>query len=559
MPTFQEFSVNTLSLNQIKSLVPKVNLRKIKLNGFENLYKFLASKNITTISLDEKLSFISLPSRKKEAETPHKATLLRKKIEKEEVSGDITFNLEAQITPGEEKIIFSPEITQEPKEQILSVSGMQEEKPSQPKEEIKEKKKDKSKKKPYFIAEKETIKPAQETSFPWSAQAQEYKEFGGIFQESLESQLLDTETVKEETTKITKKEIEKTAPEEAPFKVKAALDQDLELFYGDKSAVSDTASRVFLKAILSETTIKPQFPNNIDTIPKETMLGTPSFLGSIIAKGGVEWLKKVNKMPEKFKFTPFRLALLGGLTATLGYLVWNNNFNISNEKSLDSDKVVVRDILKKTHTLKKTTDLKETKESKEELGFTFKPITEKERLALIQKAREAIESRLDPFGQEIVIKSSPIAKELAEKKLPPPEINLGRKQVELVGVINMRDKNLALVNVYTAEYTVMADDEKTVRDQALKTALGMAVPNRMEVSLLDPVEDWFVKEISKSKGRGEDPWLELVREDKKFKLKVGQKVLLPEEKTFDQVKQEVLEARQKLLGEETKTSEKSKV
>ena len=123
----------------------------------------------------------------------------------------------------------------------------------------------------------------------------------------------------------------------------------------------------------------------------------------------------------------------------------------------------------------------------------------------------------------------------------------------------MRDKNLALVNVYTAEYTVMADDEKTIRDQALKTALGMAVPNRMEVSLLDPVEDWFVKEISKSKGRGEDPWLELVREDKKFKLKVGQKVLLPEEKTFDQVKQEVLEARQKLLGEETKTSEKSKV
>ena len=58
----------------------------------------------------------------------------------------------------------------------------------------------------------------------------------------------------------------------------------------------------------------------------------------------------------------------------------------------------------------------------------------------------------------------------------------------------------------------------------------MAVPNRLEVSLLDPVDEWYVKQIVKGKAKGDDPMIELVKGDKKFKLKVGQKVLLPEEK-----------------------------
>ena len=58
----------------------------------------------------------------------------------------------------------------------------------------------------------------------------------------------------------------------------------------------------------------------------------------------------------------------------------------------------------------------------------------------------------------------------------------------------------------------------------------MAVPNRLEVSLLDPVDKWYVKQIIKGKAKGEDPVIVLVKGDKKFKLKVGQKVLLPEEK-----------------------------
>ena len=59
-------------------------------------------------------------------------------------------------------------------------------------------------------------------------------------------------------------------------------------------------------------------------------------------------------------------------------------------------------------------------------------------------------------------------------------------------------------------------------------------PNRLELSLLDPVEDWYVKQISKSKSRTEDPTIDLVKGDKKFKLRVGQKLLLPEEKSTDE-------------------------
>ena len=152
-------------------------------------------------------------------------------------------------------------------------------------------------------------------------------------------------------------------------------------------------------------------------------------------------------------------------------------------------------------------------------------------------ARESLENRIDPFGQEAVLPKELIQQKMEEQKNTGPlEIPLNRKQIELVGVISANNKNLALVNVYNADYTITEDDDKPAKDSKLKTALSMAVPNRLEVSLLDPVDEWYVKQIIKGKTRGDDPTIELVKGDKKFKLKVGQKVLLPEEKPPEEQK-----------------------
>ena len=171
----------------------------------------------------------------------------------------------------------------------------------------------------------------------------------------------------------------------------------------------------------------------------------------------------------------------------------------------------------------------------------MKPIGESERLVLIEKARESLEGRLDPFE----VRRTPAESTEGIPGITPTsesstdDIPLQRKQFELVGVISAENKNLALVNIYVADYAVKSEDDKATRDTKLKTALSMAVPNRIEVSVLDPLEDWYVKQIIKSRSRTEDPMIELVKRDKKFKLRVGQKVLLPEEKTFEQVKEDL--------------------
>ena len=93
----------------------------------------------------------------------------------------------------------------------------------------------------------------------------------------------------------------------------------------------------------------------------------------------------------------------------------------------------------------------------------------------------------------------------------------------------------------------LVDDDKLTRETKLKAVLSMAVPNRTEISVLDPLEDWYVKQISKSKSRSDDPTIELVKGDKKFTLRVGQRVLFPEEKLFEQIKQEFI-AKQAVLN-----------
>lgn len=251
------------------------------------------------------------------------------------------------------------------------------------------------------------------------------------------------------------------------------------------------------------------------------------------------------------KASPIRIIFYGGALATALYLLWTNYGDVIKEKATEyfpqkQEKVVVRNVFKNKHTYKnKKTKSKSKSKTKgkqaEEFSdeeFSFKPITEDERISLILKARENIESRLDPFGQEAALPPSTIEKIKETKETVIPEIKIERKQVELVGIISARDKDLALVNIYTAEFTVTPDDtEESVEDE-LKKSLGKAVPNRIEVYVLDPVEDWFVKSIKRSKSRSDDPSIELVKENKKFRLRVGQKVLLPTEKSFTDLVEE---------------------
>lgn len=255
-------------------------------------------------------------------------------------------------------------------------------------------------------------------------------------------------------------------------------------------------------------------------------------------------------MFEKFgyKLTPIRIIILGGAVATIGYSIWNYLLPIINSSysNQGSSTVVVKNLFKakNMHTYSGTlTDKKSDKLKPQELleEKNFSPITEEERQTLIQMARESLENRLDPFGQEAVLPKEVIQQKMEEQAdTGPEEIPVNRKQLELVGVISANNKNLALVNIYNADYTITEDDDKPVRDSKLKTALSMAVPNRLEVSLLDPVDKWYVKQIIKGKAKGEDPVIVLVKGDKKFKLKVGQKVLLPEEKKPEETESDTL-------------------
>ena len=245
------------------------------------------------------------------------------------------------------------------------------------------------------------------------------------------------------------------------------------------------------------------------------------------------------------KITPIRIIILGGVIVTLGYCIWGyllpdiigykqGNLSGIKVKNLFHDKEIAdrKNSFESSDSSKKS-ELETAKKLQLLDENSLTPVTENERQFLITKAKESIENRLDPFAQGVVIMEQ-IEQQKAEAKAEegPKEIPLMRKQVELVGIISSNNKDLALVNIYDANYTVLPDDDDDVKKSKLKTAISMAVPNRFEVSLLDPVEDWYVKQVVKGKTRDDEPYIELVRGNKKFKLKVGQKLLLPEQDTM---------------------------
>lgn len=244
--------------------------------------------------------------------------------------------------------------------------------------------------------------------------------------------------------------------------------------------------------------------------------------------------------------TPIKIIILGGALATLFYSAWDyvapyfqSFFTVNSaNNTVKAKKTVVKDLFKtKNNKIDKIS--KDTKPAKAEIDtakklhlldeYSIVPITENERQSLIAKARASIEGRLDPFSQSIIVQEKIEEEKTEQKKEEVKDIPVLRKQVELVGVISSNNKNLALINVYNADFTVLLEDDNETKKTKLKTALSMAVPNRLEVSLLDPIEDWYVKQVIKGKNKADDPYVELVRGNQKFKLKVGQKVLLPED------------------------------
>lgn len=597
---------------EMKGNVPKVNLKRVKLNKLQNLDGALRSKNITTVSLTDSLENLNLPIKRITDENQgfdESALLkspLRKKgeIKKETVSEpiakNVTFNLEAQIVQDDENVILSPSIISLPplNDDVISSSGDKSsyvwppvtQKSKDAPSEYLYKKKTKNKKikkgkepstkrlkKPYFISEKQAEVPAkvlpvqekqpiikiekisldehnkeieeiQSSAFPWGATPIEQLSVDDIFHGGLESELVDTpkDTVIESV--VEKPVINETINDfndDEPFKINRGEQNtdDLNVLYNQDEKPTQTP---IFKAVKSE--IPPDLYSDVNS-----------------SINGIELQGKASKMFDNYNTNssgPIKVIILGGLTITLAYLVWSYllpNLQTMSTSTNESSyqKVVVRDLFNKKNKLTKGTALnpKLVDEKTIEAGKTtevgktieeplpeqdpnsISPITENDRLTLIQRAREAIQGRLDPFGQEEVLPYETIAKK-KEEDAPPkplPDIELQRKQVELVGVISTKDKNLALVNVYTVDYAVRPEDEKEAREVKLKAALSMAVPNRVEVSLLDPVEDWYVKQIVKSKSKNEDPTINLVKGDKKFKLRVGQKVLLPEEKVLNEV------------------------
>lgn len=546
------------SISDIKSLTPRVNFKKIKLSSFQNLDNTLKQKNITRIVLDSNLEKIKFPLKRKVTETVYKESHynpLRKRtdievlpydisiddeIEKEE-SRDVTFNLEAQIAQEKENVILSPAIVSVPpfKEDVLSTSGEQstfvwppvkQKSRSEKGKKLKEKKA--KKKKPYILRELKQPQ-SQQTGFPWTVPEQEYLSLENIFEGGLESELLDipnpTHIIEEESQ-----------PQKEVKSEQLEISQEI-------TDAKDMPHEAVLKAF------SPSFDNNlvnetINALNFDNIKFDKSFLEQIERGRQAERGERGEKMFDRFtgaRLSPIRIIILGGFAATLGYLLWGYISPVYNVLLLPQvknkqERVVVKDLFKeKSGGLKARIDEKNIEKITSEEEF-FKPITEKDRIALIQKAKESIETRLDPFGQESVLPVSVIEDKLKEDEdKPPPEIPLIRKQVELVGVISTVTKDLALVNVYNAEYSVNVLDDKVTKETKLKSALSMAVPNRIEVSLLDSIEDWYVKQITKSKARSEDPTIELVKGDKKFKLRVGQKLLLPEEKRIEEIEEEL--------------------
>lgn len=502
-------------------------------------------------------------------EEPFKHPILKpKEVKVEEEKKDITFNLEAESVQDNTNILLSSSLpaVSDTKEDLISSSGKQPsfvwppvvEKKTQKK--IKQKKQKlrkpsvKSKKKPYFLSvndgethykKNENLKGQEDkdsSAFPWSLNAGEHAQIGEASSGGLESELLDIPDSAEALSIV-----EPLQKEEIISETNNSPDSNQ---YSASEMSSSFSGEVVYKALFPDVPFEHMPENIINYTEKNISLFNKLLdkfnkleFGIVVSDGK----KKAGKMFGKTgnKLTPIRIIILGGAVATLGYSVWNYLIPVINSNFMDkgNEGVVVKNLFKSKHPTNKVKELLDTKKDKqltpsdvlEEQGFS--PITEEERLSLIQMAREALEGRDDPFGQETVLPKEVIQQKLEEQKnTGPKEFQINRKQLELIGVISTNNKNLALVNVYNADFTVTEDDDKATKDSKLKTSLSMAVPNRLEVSLLDPVEDWYVKQIFKGKSKTEDPIVELVKGDKKFKLKVGQKVLLPEVKPEEEVK-----------------------
>lgn len=565
-----------VNLSELKTNVPRVNLKKLKISVQDKLDNLLRQKNVTRVYLDEKLFSLDFDFKRgsgEDAFSKGRLSILRKKNEPKEKEEQVTFNMEAEAAQ-DENIIYSPsDISMPPlKEDVVSLSGEKDimSWPPHKEEDIQKgeketQKKEKPAKKPYFLSipeeeiskeppeikeasektvetkKEEETKETKQDVFPWVKAEDAYEDLESIFRGGLESELLDipefTESKKEEVVgpqessrpdfKVEEEKLEKSTPKAPTAKVPHKEDE-----YKETSG----SIRAFMPEITG---------SNIHVFDGSTLLlGIGQSLEEEILQKGAKIKGKAGEMFGNFKLSPISIAIIGGAAITLGYLYLssNNYLNFLSPSVSEKSNIQVRSIFKPQHLKKKSLDIDSKKESKVSSMVPFNPISEEQRLTLIQKAKEAIESRLDPFGIESILPALPPSKkEDKEKEEPIKDISLQRKQVELVGVISAENKNLALLNIYTVDYTVPIESDKETREKSLKDALSMSVPNRLEVSILDPVEDWYVKQISKSKTRGEDPTIILVKGNQQFTLRVGQKVLLPEEVTFEELKTEIEE------------------
>ena len=514
---------------------PVINEQPIE-NNFENIF--------TENSQSEKQEFIlfdNIEEEPKQEEDISNEFSLRKtqQTAEEAIKKDVTFNLEAEVLQEQDNVLLSPVVpatTLPEEEKIISTSGEQdlfvwppqEMKKSSGKQKKKRnslqrkvkklKQKTKSKKKPYYLELQKSIgeeKVIKTGDLPWALEGakpetREKQSLGS----TLESELLDIPTSEESKT-------------EEKIEIKEEF-EDKSLIY--KAFSPNIEFNEFPDITIDEKFYLKKDLNNV--LDKFTKL-----------EFGINNFRKAGKMFERFgytKLTPIRIIILGGAIATLGYSAWNYILPIINNPDFSgkTSKVVVKNLFKSKHLTKKEEVLVKTEALLNE--DSFKPISEEERFSLIQKAKDSIGGRDNPFGQEEVLPREVIEQRAQEQEAEktPPEIPINRKQLELVGVISANNKDLALVNVYNADFTVLPDDNKEAREGKLKTSLSMAVPNRLEVSILDPIEEWYIKQIVKGKIRGDDPFVELVKGDKKFKLKIGQKLLLPEEKSQEETAKE---------------------
>ena len=597
-----EFKRNLIlpNISEFKSSIPRINLKKVKLSSVKEFNSLLKHKNITRVYLDQKIfsaDFGFKRETKDDAIDYLNVNVLRKKSDKDDHITQITFNMEAQIANKEQKehIIFSPSVVSMPPltEDVVSTSG--EELSWPPKEQKKKKHKaGKKKKKPYFLSVPEEVKPIENkvveeettkeqdsekilesesfhdeeekqkiqsenvmfateqeestekphSGFPWAQESETQDTLDSIFKGGLESELLDAadQIIEENKTK-------ETSLSDDVFNQEIKEPEEVKKSEEVSEEVKEEQNVRYVRALSPEINYSSALNNATETIDVSNLANVieKQFEQKVVDKS-VKLKGKAGQMFGQFKISPITIAILGGAAATLGYLYWtynSNNFQTTPVKM----KKPVGSIFKNKHIKKETLEVNQINDK-----LSFQPIGEKHKEDLIQRAREAIESRVDPFGIESLPASDPVFKKMEAEEKETIEIQLQRKQIELVGVIGTEGKALGLLNIYTASYTAKQEDDELTRENALKEALGKAVPNRIEVSALDPVEDWYVKQINKSKARGDDPTVVLVMGNKQFTLKVGQKVLLPEDKTFEEIKAEIEakegteDAAQKSLG-----------